>query len=169
MFKLTAGNCTLIGYRKRVIASIGPQWWCAILTFGIICASWWYILSQLADTSNTVLSASILIQTTLTLCFLHAAIVDPGTLLRDQLPDGPKCSVCNLRQMGSTEHCNDCQVCTRHYDHHCVFFGKCIGRNNIRTFNIFLACLFLQFVLLFATALITMKKRPKVEAGTEIP
>jgi hypothetical protein len=33
-----------------------------------------------------------------------------------------------------TEHCEDCKVCIQHYDHHCVFFSKCIGGGNIVPF-----------------------------------
>lgn len=164
MFSIKAGNCTLYGYRKKVYASIGPNWGVAVLTFLVICASWWYVLAQMANTPRPLLAFSVLVHSTLTLCFLHGAVVDPGTLLRDQLPDGSKCSVCNLRQLMSTEHCNDCQICTRNYDHHCAFFGKCIGRNNIRSFQIFLACLMLQFIVLFGTAIVYMKKSKSLEA-----
>ena len=31
-------------------------------------------------------------------------------------------------------HCEDCEVCIQDYDHHCVFFSKCIGGGNIYAF-----------------------------------
>ena len=31
-------------------------------------------------------------------------------------------------------HCEDCEVCIEDYDHHCVFFSKCIGGGNINFF-----------------------------------
>ena len=31
-------------------------------------------------------------------------------------------------------HCEDCDVCIEDYDHHCVFFSKCIGGGNINQF-----------------------------------
>ena len=31
-------------------------------------------------------------------------------------------------------HCSDCRVCIEDYDHHCVFFSKCIGGGNIYCF-----------------------------------
>jgi len=31
-------------------------------------------------------------------------------------------------------HCSDCMICISDYDHHCVFFSKCIGGGNITCF-----------------------------------
>lgn len=31
-------------------------------------------------------------------------------------------------------HCEDCDVCIEDYDHHCVFFSKCIGGGNLTYF-----------------------------------
>lgn len=31
-------------------------------------------------------------------------------------------------------HCEDCDVCIEDYDHHCVFFSKCIGGGNLMYF-----------------------------------
>ena len=31
-------------------------------------------------------------------------------------------------------HCEECEVCIEDYDHHCVFFSKCIGGGNIYFF-----------------------------------
>lgn len=36
-------------------------------------------------------------------------------------------------------HCNDCDVCIEHYDHHCPWTSKCIGGGNLIQFYIFLA------------------------------
>ena len=36
------------------------------------------------------------------------------------------------------EHCIDCDICIMGNDHHCQWCSKCIGKNNIFIFNIFL-------------------------------
>ena len=35
-------------------------------------------------------------------------------------------------------HCFDCDICIEGYDHHCPWTGKCIAKNNITAFYIFL-------------------------------
>ena len=45
------------------------------------------------------------------------------------------CRECNLHKKDrSTYHCSDCNVCIEGYDHHCVFFSKCIGKGNLLPF-----------------------------------
>jgi hypothetical protein len=44
-------------------------------------------------------------------------------------------------------HCDDCLVCIEDYDHHCVFFSKCIGGGNIKCFYGSMAMLLVNFVL----------------------
>ena len=33
-------------------------------------------------------------------------------------------------------HCSLCDVCIEGYDHHCVFFSKCIGKGTIWSFRL---------------------------------
>ena len=37
-----------------------------------------------------------------------------------------------------TEHCIDCDICIIGNDHHCQWTSKCIGKNNLLIFKIFL-------------------------------
>ena len=61
------------------------------------------------------------------------------------------CKKCDLKvkyeERANLEHCDLCQVCIMDLDHHCVFFGKCIGKGNIYYFygaiGLFLANFFL--------------------------
>lgn len=65
------------------------------------------------------------------------------------------CHICNilLPPNLNIEHCEDCNICIINYDHHCVWTGKCIAKNNIFTFYIFafggLVHSFLFFILIF--------------------
>lgn len=54
--------------------------------------------------------------------------------------DGPPapnyrwCDICKAYQPPDGAHCPDCNVCIAGYDHHCVWMGTCIGKNNFREF-----------------------------------
>ena len=49
------------------------------------------------------------------------------------------CEICNIiiNSKDNIEHCEDCGICLRNYDHHCYWTGKCIAKNNIWAFNLF--------------------------------
>lgn len=44
------------------------------------------------------------------------------------------CNWCMIETDSNAYHCEDCEVCIEDYDHHCVFFSKCIGGGNINFF-----------------------------------
>lgn len=59
------------------------------------------------------------------------------------------CYVCESHTPPRCSHCYDCNVCVLRRDHHCVFFGQCVG---FRNFRYFLCCLlFMWCGLLYAT------------------
>ena len=53
-----------------------------------------------------------------------------------------------------TEHCIDCNICVMGNDHHCQWTSKCVGKNNLMFFNIFLILLKTHFVYLFFSLLV---------------
>ena len=65
-----------------------------------------------------------------------------------------KCKVIMNLDLG-TEHCVDCDICVMGNDHHCQWTSKCIGKNNLLLFKIFLRLLFIN-ILYLVFALITM-------------
>ena len=44
------------------------------------------------------------------------------------------CHECRVYITLNREHCNLCNVCIDNIDHHCVFYSKCIGGGNKRSF-----------------------------------
>ena len=44
------------------------------------------------------------------------------------------CQICMIEVNKDAYHCEDCDVCIEDYDHHCVFFSKCIGGGNLACF-----------------------------------
>ena len=40
------------------------------------------------------------------------------------------CHKCRCVRRPRTKHCNSCNHCVQDFDHHCIYLGCCIGRNN---------------------------------------
>lgn len=64
------------------------------------------------------------------------------------------CKHCHIKKTESIGHCSICGVCIEEIDHHCVFFGGCIAKNNIASFNSTI-CMYV-FSLFFFALLITL-------------
>ena len=49
------------------------------------------------------------------------------------------CEICNIiiHRKDEIDHCEDCGICLKKYDHHCYWTGKCIAKNNYWAFNTF--------------------------------
>ena len=64
-----------------------------------------------------------------------------------------QCQECNsiaFKQEGKlTVHCEKCKICIEHFDHHCVFATKCIGRGNKRIFKLWLYSIGAFFIIIF--------------------
>jgi hypothetical protein len=64
------------------------------------------------------------------------------------------CSTCNILVFAdeNVTHCKECEICVEELDHHCVWIGKCIAKNNNISFQIFVA----STVLFFLYAIISL-------------
>ena len=71
------------------------------------------------------------------------------------------CVKCNVDVEKDMEHCEDCDICVYGYDHHCVFFSKCIGAGNIYCFGGSIAMLILNFVIMFIFMMLDVKDKPR--------
>lgn len=71
-----------------------------------------------------------------------------------------RCDRCNTYRPPRTMHCNTCDVCVEQPDHHCPFFMKCIGKENVRIFNIFFVCMVVTCVvqIAFLVTAFTLRK-----------
>lgn len=68
------------------------------------------------------------------------------------------CDICRIIDRDVTAfHCEDCEVCVAGYDHHCVWVGKCIGRDNMYAFQMFNASWVIYVCFVLFMAVISMK------------
>ena len=117
--------------------------------------SFWY--SIFPENVRLTFLVLILLQLTFYSCLF---CVDGGTLLEDEeeiyAEERYFCSRCRLYKYYSTRHCSICQKCIRGYDHHCKYFGKCIGRRNVVLFYGFFVFFCACFILSIISALNTI-------------
>lgn len=55
-----------------------------------------------------------------------------------------ECGHCQIQRPKTARHCSYCEVCIDDLDHHCPWSGKCIGKDNIAAFYIFISALCFQ-------------------------
>jgi len=81
----------------------------------------------------------------------YTALVNPGILnkkyyfSKDLFTEVEKnvnlnfCEYCSIlvKESQSVNHCVTCDICYEHYDHHCIWIGKCIAKRNITSFWVF--------------------------------
>lgn len=59
------------------------------------------------------------------------------------------CHKCRCLRMPRSRHCNYCNHCVQDFDHHCIYIGSCIGRNNRVDF--FMALMLMTITSLYGT------------------
>mmetsp|Transcript_15376 Transcript_15376/g.17405 ORF Transcript_15376/g.17405 Transcript_15376/m.17405 type:complete len:259 (+) Transcript_15376:113-889(+) len=141
---------------------VGPDWCCSMFTSAliIIISSWWFSYIFVKLNAFFVFFGFITFMMLL-LSYSMTAYTDPGIVKRqteEELQSQPKgegtlCRYCNIYRDYGTRHCYDCNACIYEHDHHCPWTGKCIGGNNIRYFNFFIASLFIHLFYVIFTSI----------------
>jgi hypothetical protein len=82
-------------------------------------------------------------------------LYNPGIVMKSDLNSvsGYYCEICKVfRSSENVVHCEFCGVCIEGHDHHCVWIGKCVGKNNKCLFN----CIFVSICLVYAFLIFIM-------------
>jgi DHHC palmitoyltransferase len=68
--------------------------------------------------------------------------MDPGMVANARLLQHdsrrPHCPTCRLEKPLRSKHCTACDHCVLRFDHHCPWFGCCVGKENLRVYVVFL-------------------------------
>ena len=131
---------------------IGPNWpmficLTSIISLIMLCLylKFWFIFGFYTKLSGQILYSIFIIS------YTYTSLINPGyprnTIGRNfGIPrnDYYFCEYCGfyLKKCSYGSHCEICQICIEKHDHHCVWTGHCIGKNNKISFYIFIASVF---------------------------
>ena len=89
--------------------------------------------------------------------YIITVLKNPGiptyqmSILNNTSKDQSKtCNICQIIIVPNTKthHCKECNICIIGYDHHCPWTSKCIGKDNLKEFYIFLSSTVILFIYL---------------------
>ena len=77
------------------------------------------------------------------------------------------CETCLIFRPNKAAHCNLCNNCVSEFDHHCVWLGTCIGRNNYKLFFAFVISLNCLLVTVIATCIAQLIKQVQLHGSDD--
>ena len=154
---------SFLNFRNGPLFVIGPDWYYYIILTFILLLTFLGVYIGLSNKINFYIKyIGITIYLIQFLSYSGAALLNPGLadnrFLEDQNFEYDKniyhpCPECRLLILNdSTEityHCFECDVCIVGYDHHCPWTSKCIGKNNIIMFYVFVISTIAYLMILF--------------------
>ena len=131
--------------------SIGPHWYLTIilllLIFFLSLMLYVAIFSQSDWAKRIIFFFFILVEFILVIktALTHVKVVMNK---KKSVDTGGFCSICNVyfNPNNKVEHCRFCGVCIEKMDHHCVWMGKCVAKNNTFYFYAMIANLAVIYV-----------------------
>ena len=162
--KIEHSNCHVLLPRffyKNGFGMVGPHWFGPLCILCILAVASYMFTSMGYDKCGPLTGVmSVMFTVMIAYNLLNTSLRDPGLVILnrqepplveeasvdDQQPSSTSaaprrvrqrwrwCDVCQAHQPPDAAHCPDCNVCIRGFDHHCVWMGVCIGRNNFKQF-----------------------------------
>ena len=131
--------------------SIGPHWYLTILLllliFFLSLMLYIAIFSQASWIKKAIFFFTILVEYFFVIktALTHVKVVMNK---KKSIDNDGYCSICNVyfNPNNKVEHCRFCGVCIEKMDHHCVWMGKCVAKNNTLYFYAMIANLVVVYV-----------------------
>ena len=148
--------------------SIGPHWYLTLILLAVI-------LSLAITLYFTIFNNLILIKRIIFVLFVFSvyyfvfktALIHPQVVMnKKKTPDEyGYCTFCKcyFNPYNRVEHCEDCGVCIERMDHHCIWVGKCVAKNNTLSFYSMLidVGIFYAFIIYCVIMMALDKKQKK--------
>ena len=118
---------------------IGPHWYFFFIMNIIVIVLSVYLYKSFINISSQFMIFGYFICLFVIIIFYYSSfLLNPGLVL-NKISNNENCSYCGICKVyynynQKVSHCTFCDVCIEGFDHHCVWVGKCIGKNNIKPF-----------------------------------
>jgi len=130
-------------------------WVAVFITYAMYISSMYFFVYRLGwrwFMTGSFFSSSIILFPTLDIAVrismgiwshLYCMMADPGRVLPESGMTYDTmvivCKKCNAKRPPRTHHCSTCNSCIERMDHHCPWVNNCVGKNNQKSFILFLA------------------------------
>ena len=100
--------------------------------------------------------------------FNRCALANPGIIQnkKSDINNVAYCSICQVyyNPNNNVEHCSICGIWVENIDHHCIWVGKCVGKNNKFSFYamLFSIGLFYAYIILIVFLKYVFIKKNKI-------
>ena len=141
---------------------IGPHWSMYVCFCSLMTAGYLFFLIHFWNYMNILFKLSGLISfLTYFVSYTYIFLGNPGIPKYDEnaILGKPRekhalCRKCGIwRNLDkNVYHCFDCDICVEGFDHHCPWTGKCVAKNNVNAFYVFLISILGAFCF-FVTSL----------------
>lgn len=149
-------------------AKLGPLMLCLITTVSLVFFLFYFLAHDKINPYIRIFG--VVVYSVFTLSYLYTSFSNPGIPKKDlwiknvsindafnnrKIKNYRICPYCQLIMNieENTTHCDDCEICIEGYDHHCPWTSKCIGRDNLKTFYVFVGSLFTLIFYFFVAAI----------------
>ena len=148
------GRCTMILLNikgKAFNIVIGPHWYFYLIGCFLFIAFDLFLLHAFWNKLSRVLAwGNIFVLITEITLYTLVFLSDPGIPNRNEgAGEDVVCTTCCSIRKDRPYHCESCDLCITECDHHCIWIGKCVGKNNYVIFYLFVGFTPVYFVVIF--------------------
>jgi hypothetical protein len=154
------------GYPWIVIGPHWPFYVCLFMTITVIFLSFFYFVKDHINPAIKIIG--VIVYSVQIGSYTYTFLKNPGIPYermnyknceepQSLNKDFKYCEGCHIiiKKNDDITHCDDCNVCIIGYDHHCPWTSKCIGRDNLKGFYVFITSTLLLFgYIIFAVSML---------------
>ena len=147
--------------------SIGPHWCLTVvlllLILSLVYLIYFSIMKKLGEFKSIIFFLFVFSVYYFVLC---AALIHPKVVM-NKIKNPNEYGYCTLckayyNPYNKVEHCPECEVCFEKMDHHCIWVGKCVAKNNAFYFYGMIVDIVIFYIyIIYCAILVTLENRKK--------